>query len=64
MNDILWWGYLHDNGSIQVKRFFSEDDLDDALDSPFVARVVRPFSAKSREDAIAKMEDILNVNKI
>jgi len=52
---MLWWGYVHVNGSLQVKRFFSEDDLDDARSSPFVDEVIRPFEAESREDAINKL---------
>jgi len=51
-----WWGYLHVNGGIQVKRFFSQEDLDDANESPFVKRVFEPFEANSREQAILKVK--------
>ena len=49
---IKWWGYIHVNGSIHVKRYFSELDTDEAEDSPFVAQVIYPFKAYNREDAI------------
>jgi len=52
MSELLWWGYRHVNGSLQAKRFFSEADLDEANDSPFVARIVPQFAAASREDAL------------
>ena len=38
-----WWGYLHINGSIQVKPLLSESDVYDAYESPFVERVFHPF---------------------
>jgi hypothetical protein len=47
-----WWGYLHTAGTIQVKVFFDERDIDDAYESPFVQKVVKPFNASSREEAI------------
>jgi len=47
-----WWGYRHMNGSIQVKRFFSDLDLTEADESPFVRKVFQPFEAKDRQDAI------------
>lgn len=50
--DILWWGYLHDNGSVHVKRFFDQRDLAEARESDFVEAVTGPFKANSREDAM------------
>lgn len=47
-----WWGYLHTNGCIQVKRFFDRRDIDEALESHFVRNTVGPFLAANREDAI------------
>ena len=52
----LWWGYVHANGSIQAKPFSSQEDLDEAEASPFVRRVVNPFEAQGREDAIRKIK--------
>jgi hypothetical protein len=53
MNKLQWWGYLHANGSIQVKRWFGdpEDYTTDCYGNPFVKKVVHPFSAESREQA-------------
>lgn len=53
---IKWWGYLHTNGTIQIKRYFSELDLDDAYESPFVRQIVMPFEADCREEAALIIE--------
>lgn len=50
--DIQWWGYLHTNGTIQVKRFFDTLDIIEAADSPFVQRTTGPFNAVDRADAV------------
>ena len=47
-----WWGYLHTDGSIHVKRFFDYQDLHDAAKSPFVRAVCKPFDAIGRDEAI------------
>ena len=47
----LWWGYLHSRGNIMVKRFFTQADFDEAVESPFVLEAVAPFEASSREEA-------------
>lgn len=51
--ELMWWGYLHSNGTIQVKRWFGDhkDYTEDCEGNDFVAQVVPPFSAKTREDA-------------
>ena len=50
--NIKWWGYLHTNGSIQVKRYFDNEDFDDADSSTFVERRTSYFEAASRDEAI------------
>jgi hypothetical protein len=49
-----WWGYLHSNGSIIVKRYFGDprDYTTDCNNNPFIVKVVEPFSANGREDAL------------
>ena len=48
---LLWWGYMHSNGSIQVKRYFGTQDITEARQSPFVHQIVGPFKAFGRADA-------------
>lgn len=48
---LLWWGYLHTEGTIQLKRYFDRRDIEDANESPFCEIVIGPFYAKDREDA-------------
>ena len=59
MSTLLWWGYLHIDGEVKVKRFFDQRDIEDAYDSPFVDEVIQPFHATGRADAVHKAEKIL-----
>lgn len=58
---IEWWGYLHSNGSIQVKRWFGDhkDYTEDCYGNDFVVQVVPPFEADSRESAISHIMNVL-----
>ena len=58
-----WWGYIHINGKIQVKRYFSEMDIEDAEESPFVSKVFRPFDAKDPGDAIKQIKERMRYGK-
>lgn len=53
MNKIMWWAYLHANGTVQVKRWFGDhaDYTDDCTGNDFVQKVVKPFEASTREEA-------------
>lgn len=55
MTKLLWWGYRHINGNLQVKRFFDFDDILDAYSSDFVDSVSGPFEASGRQDALYKL---------
>jgi len=50
-NDLMWWGYLHTNNKIQVKRYFNDIAFEDADESPFVVRRTNEFPAKDYEEA-------------
>ena len=52
-NKIMWWGYLHSNGSPQLKRWFGDhkDYTEDCEGNDFVLQVVPPFAADTREAA-------------
>jgi len=58
MKDLEWWGYLHQNGTPQLKRWFGdhEDYTGDCRNNPMVLKVIPPFEASSREEA----SEILN----
>ena len=59
-----WWWYLHENWSIQVKRYWgseSQEDMFDAESSPFCQEIFWPISAPNREEAIEKLK-IFNNN--
>jgi hypothetical protein len=53
MKQNMWWGYLHQNGTIQVKSWLGDirDYTDDCYDNPFVIQVVPPFEANTKEEA-------------
>jgi len=62
----MWWGYLHSNGTIQVKRWFGDhaDYTTDCQDNPFVQRVVPPFEAASREEALRIIMQVLRPGEV
>lgn len=47
-----WWGYLHTEGTLQAKRYFEPLDIQEANESPFVQKVIQPFEAENREEAL------------
>ena len=61
MNINRWWGYLHVSGSISVKRYFDAEQISEAKNSPFVEKVIEPFEAKNREEALIIVENKLNI---
>jgi len=54
---LLWWGYKHTSGTYQAKRYFGPLDTDEARDSPFCEKVVGPFPAKDREEALQLVKE-------
>ena len=52
--EVQWWGYLHENGTIQAKRGFFDiiGDIREAKSSPFVIKTYGPFVAEDRKDAL------------
>lgn len=54
MNTSLeWYAYLHESGTIHVKRvLINYDGITDARMSPFVKKVYGPFWADSRDLAM------------
>lgn len=53
---IEWWGYVHVNGNLHVKRYFSMEDLVEARQSPFVDRVYGPWPCNSRDEAVENLK--------
>lgn len=53
MSKNMWWGYRHVSGTVQAKRFFDDRaSIQDACLSGFVAQIVQPFHADSRDEAL------------
>lgn len=63
-NEHLWWGYKHIRGSYQAKRYWGDQDLDDARDSPFCEEVVGPFTATDRDQALSIVEQRTTVKPV
>ncbi len=50
---VEWYGYLHVEGGLFLKRYFGDPlDIQEAIESDFVSRVIGPFKARSREEAL------------
>jgi hypothetical protein len=63
LDEIMWWGYLHQNGTPQLKRWFGDhrDYTEDCEGNPFVLQVVRPFAAPHREAAMDILKERLGL---
>ena len=46
-----WYGYIHVDGTLHVKRYLSPEDLVEAYDSKFVEHVIGPFHATGPQHA-------------
>lgn len=51
-NKRQWWGYLHTSGTLQAKPYFEPLDIQEARESPFCDKVVGPFEASDRDEAL------------
>lgn len=62
-NKNWWWGYLHQNGTVQVKRWYGDhkDYTEDCEGNDFVQRVVPPFVCDSHEEAARIITESLGV---
>lgn len=59
----MWWGYLHANGTVQVK-YWTGDHADyttDCQGNPNVIQVVKPFVAASRDEAASVIREMLQL---
>lgn len=54
----LWWGYRHQSGTHQAKRFLSDLDIQEAHESPFAAIVIGPFLAGDRNEALTIVKSL------
>lgn len=61
---LKWWGYVHKNGAIAVKRYFNDEDLKAARESDLVTMVINPFFAVGRDDAYDRIDEIMDKARI
>jgi hypothetical protein len=59
MGGIKWYAYITQDNKLQVKRFFSSQDLDDARESNFVSAVFPEMEFDSREEAVAYYKTLM-----
>ena len=62
---VMWWGYLHSNGTVQVKRWFGDhkDYTEDCENNDFVCSIVRPFEANTRDEALKIITERLGLDE-
>jgi hypothetical protein len=58
--DGWWWGYLHREGTVHTKRYFSREDIIEAQDSPFVDATFGPWPCNTKEEAEKKLREEIN----
>jgi hypothetical protein len=51
-----WWGYVHNEGTLHVKRYFDLEDIIEAQGSPFVLVVAGPWECNDREEALERLK--------
>jgi hypothetical protein len=63
---VWWWGYLHQNGTIQLKRWFGDpkDYQDDCEGNDCVQKVVEPFECDTHEGAYTILKERLGVHEV
>lgn len=63
MLELWWWGYLHQDGTIHLKRWFGDhrDYTEDCEGNEFVQRVVPPFLAVDYETALKRLYNLLKL---
>jgi len=59
LNHNDWYGYMHVNGSLHVKRLLSHKDMYEVAESDFVYQVVI-LSAHTREEALEEIHKFFN----
>lgn len=52
-----WWGYIHENDTLHVKRYYGLQDIIEAKESPFCKRIHGPFPAKNSEQAMEFLKE-------
>lgn len=57
--DLEWWGYIHVDGRLHVKRYHSESQILDALESDFVKFISGRVYAKNKEEATKLIKEDL-----
>lgn len=51
-SSLMWYGYLHIDGSVHTKRYFGQEDIQECSESDFVECVYGPFECDSRDEAV------------
>lgn len=50
-----WWGYITKVGTIKVKIYNGDEEVNKALENLFIDKVIPPFEALNSEDAYLKI---------
>lgn len=53
----LWWGYKHVSGTLHAKRYFGHEDIVEARNSSFCEKIISPFHADTREEALVIIKE-------
>lgn len=54
-----FWGYLDDEGTIHIKKYYTDWDLQKCEQMPFCRGIFEPFTAIDKAHALAKCKEKL-----
>lgn len=63
MNNLRFWGYKHNSGSLHLKRFFADEDITEAELSPFVTEICYEITAPNTVEGRRLLEEYFNKPK-
>lgn len=60
--ELMWYGVLHVNGTLSIKRYFSWADFKEAGDSDFTEFCTRIFEAPTRGTALDEAQRLIRAH--
>jgi hypothetical protein len=59
-DNLEWWGYIHIDGTLHIKRYYTQTQILDALESDFVKFISGRVYAKDKAEATKLIQEDLD----